>query len=236
MPYTYANPPSFVKNKPEKIQKLVVDVFNRAIQNGRTEEEARFAAIAAMKAAEKPQNKVQKDFRTRPSHFPVRDTTETQKAVVEAVNESKGYTEKIQSIRREFLGDNALPTGVDRNVVSADFNEKNELVITFDTGERIVTRPIEIEQFVEQYTSLVNQITEQGGGIQPSNIKHFDMMLSGTYVIIGDNTHKIHEIIAMYFTKNGRDVSVDWEFDSNKNIIIRSNVDLTGVLLVAHGK
>lgn len=235
MPYTYANPPSFVKNKPEKIQKLVVDVFNRALQNGRTEEEARFAAIAAMKAAEKPQNKVQKDFRTRPSHFPVRDTIETQKAVVEAVNESKGYTEKVQSIRREFLGDNALPVGVDRNVVSADFNENNELVITFDTGERLVTRAIEIEQFIEQYTSLVNQITE-GGGTQPSNIKHYDQMLTGTLVVISDGTHKIHEIIAIYFTKNGKDVSVDWEFDVNKNIIIRSNVDLTGILMVVHGK
>lgn len=238
MPYTYDSPPAFVKNKPKNLQKIAVDVFNKALQSGRSEEEALFAAIAAVKAQEKPKRSVNKDFRTRPSHFPVRDIEKAQEGFVQPLEASTGTfasTTKVIPIRREFLGDNALPTEQDRNVVSADFDDKNRLVITFDTGERIITRPIAIEEHLENYVSLVNQINENQG-TQPSNIKHYDHMLSGFYELIGDNTHKIHEIISIYFTKNGRDVSLDWEFDSNKNLIIRSNVDMTGILLVAHGK
>jgi uncharacterized protein YdaT len=74
VPYTYDSPPAFVKNKPKSLQKIAVDVFNKALQSGRSEEEALFAAIAAVKAQEKSKRSVNKDFRTRPSHFPARDT------------------------------------------------------------------------------------------------------------------------------------------------------------------
>lgn len=226
MPYTYANPPSFVKNKSEKLQKIAVDVFNRALQNGRTEQEALFSAIASVKAAEKPQNKVQKDFRTRPSHFPVRDTTETQKAVVEAVNESKGYSEKVLPIASAFLGDNALPTGVDRNVVSADFNDKNELVITFDTGERITTRAIEVEQFIEQYTQITSKRQESASGL---TFQEFP--LSGLDFTLTSGQHGYLVIADILFLKNNKELSIDYSVDIDMNITIRSNVDLTGVTL-----
>lgn len=229
MPYTYANPPSFVKNKSEKLQKIAVDVFNRALQNGRTEQEALFAAIASVKAAEKPQNKVQKDFRTRPSHFPVRDTTDTQKAVVEAVNESKGYSEKVLPIASAFLGDNALPTGVERNVVSADFNDKNELVITFDTGERITTRAIEIEQFIEQYTQITSK--RQENPISPSGLSNIEILLSGFTFNVSQLDHGFVQIADILFLKNNKELSIDYSVDIDMNITVRSNVDLTGVTL-----
>lgn len=52
MPWTIDNPPDVVKNKPKAVKELAVQAGNAALSQGRTEEEAIFAAIAAMKRAE----------------------------------------------------------------------------------------------------------------------------------------------------------------------------------------
>lgn len=52
-----------------------------------------------------------------------------------------------------FLGANALPSGVERYLVAAEFDYENRLVLTFDTGERIKTKPIEVLN-VEQYVAI----------------------------------------------------------------------------------
>lgn len=234
MPYTYDSPPAFVKNKPEKLQRIAVDVFNKALQGGRSEEEALFAAIAAVKAQEKPKRSVNKDFRTRPSHFPVRDIEKAQEGFVQPLEASTGTfasSTKVIPIRREFLGDNALPTEQERNVVSADFDDKNRLVITFDTGERIITRPITIEEHLENYVSLVNKVQSTGA----SGLVKYETNLTGLSQSIPSGVHGITELVSIYFTKNSKEISVDWLFDGLQNIVINSNVDLTGVVLVAYG-
>lgn len=234
MPYTYDSPPAFVKNKPKNLQKIAVDVFNKALQSGRSEEEALFAAIAAVKAQEKPKRSVNKDFRTRPSHFPVRDIEKAQEGFVQPLEASTGTfasTTKVIPIRREFLGDNALPTEQERNVVSADFDDKNRLVITFDTGERIITRAIAIEEHLENYVSLVNKGSSTGA----SGLVKYETNLAGLSQSIPSGVHGITELVSIYFTKNSKEISVDWLFDNLQNIVINSNVDLTGVVLVAYG-
>lgn len=59
-------------------------------------------------------------------------------------------TEVRKPIHRAFLGKNALPTEQERNVVSADFNESNQLVINFDTGESITTKSVVSAEFIEE--------------------------------------------------------------------------------------
>jgi hypothetical protein len=247
MPWSLSNLPPALKNKTEEQKKIFIRVANEALKNGRTDQEAIFAGLAATNNLGTRKKAVEKVVKVTPSHVPKKvqeDLVDTSKAVLEAsfgrevLTDALGntYSKNVLPIRREFLGDEALPTDTDRNLVYADFNDNNELVLRFDTGEEIVTKSIAVEQIYEQFVSIYNQQQQDAGPVQPSNIKHYDQMLTGTLVVIGDGTHKIHEIVSIYFTKNGRDVSVDWEFDSNKNIIIRSNVDLTGVLLVAHGK
>lgn len=247
MPWSLSNLPPALKNKSEEQKKIFIRVANEALKNGRTEEEAIFAGLASANNLGTRKKAVEKVARVVPSHVPKRvpeEIVEASKAVLEAsfgrevLVDALGnsYSKNVLPIRREFLGDEALPTDVQRNLVYADFNDKNELVLRFDTGEELVTKSIAVEQIYEQFVSIYNQQQQDTTPVQPSNIKHFDMMLTGTLVVIGDNTHKIHEIVSIYFTKNGRDVSVDWEFDSNKNIRIRSNVDLTGILMVVHGK
>ena len=57
MPYSFPNNiPTFAKNKPERIQKIVVEVFNKTLQNTDSETKARAAALAAMTNAESKGN------------------------------------------------------------------------------------------------------------------------------------------------------------------------------------
>jgi hypothetical protein len=52
MPWTIDNPPDVVKNKPKAVREACVQAANAALASGRTEEEAIFACIAAMKRVE----------------------------------------------------------------------------------------------------------------------------------------------------------------------------------------
>jgi hypothetical protein len=52
MPWTIDNPPDVVKNKPKAVKEVAVQAGNAALANGRTEEEAIFAIIAAIKREE----------------------------------------------------------------------------------------------------------------------------------------------------------------------------------------
>lgn len=56
-----------------------------------------------------------------------------------------------QPIHRAFLGKSALPTDEQRNIISADFDNLNRLVMNFDTGEQIITKSIATVDNLEQH-------------------------------------------------------------------------------------
>lgn len=156
MPWSYDSPPSPIKNKSKGAIKVGVDAANEALKRGRTEAEAIFAAIAAAANYEKVKSKdhavkksqeEQDRLDTLPSHLSA--ILAKRKEVVKQLEDIPSVQKEVPKIRKEFLGKNALEVLKDRNVVSADFNNRNQLEILFDTGEKIVTREISIEEFVE---------------------------------------------------------------------------------------
>lgn len=169
MPWSYPdNVPSFAKNKSESDQKTAVEVANTTLKKTGNEESAIFAAIAALK----PKTNTIKSFkrpsgasdRVTPSHIP----TKVQEAIVEAVKKPE------QHIKKAFLPANSLEPGIERNLVQADFNPSNQLVLTFDNGEVLKTKPIAIEEYVENYVTVKN-IKE---GVPSSTVSFFKTNLT----------------------------------------------------------
>lgn len=267
MPWSFDNLPDSVKNKSTEQKNKFIEVANAALSKGRTEQEAIFAGLAAIKTASVKKVNYSPKQVDKPLHL---------KALLETVKEEKvpqeSQKELLQKpISKEFLGKSALPTGVTRNVVSADFNEKQQLVILFDTGEKITTSSVD-SGTVENYTtitgsgsgtSLLRQLKDvdftdltdgyvltysdfndafyftapaAGSGGQPNNLKHFDADLMGTIEVFSFGQHKLNEVVAIYFIKNGKSVELVWEYTIDKNLIISSNVDMAGIKLVVHGK
>ena len=141
MPWTLANPPDAVKNKPKHVIEACVLAANAALAKGLTEEEAIFACLSAAKRTE-AQSVTKTVKRPVPQH-------------IQALLERKIQEPETQkAINSVFLGKSALPADKERTLVQADFNSKNQLVLTFDTGEKITTSAPNIEQNIEQYLSV----------------------------------------------------------------------------------
>ena len=141
MPWTLANPPDAVKNKPKHVIEACVLAANSALAKGLTEEEAIFACLGAAKRTE-AQSVTKTVKRPVPQHI---------QALLERKIQEPETQAKINSV---FLGKSALPADKERTLVQADFNSKNQLVLTFDTGEKITTSAPNIEQNIEQYLSV----------------------------------------------------------------------------------
>jgi hypothetical protein len=238
MPWSLSNLPPALKNKSEEQKKIFIRVANEALKNGRTESEAIFSGLAAANNLGTRKKAVEKVARVVPSHVPKRvpeDLVEASKAVreasfgrevlVDALGNS--YSKNVLPIRREFLGDEALPTDVQRNLVYADFNDKNELVLRFDTGEELVTKSIAVEQIYEQFVSIYGSKKQDSA----SGLSSLEFHLSGLNFTVSGLDHKFLQIADILFLKNDKEVSIDYSVDINMNITIESNVDLTGVTL-----
>lgn len=235
MPWSLSNLPPALKNKSEEQKKIFIRVANEALKNGRTEEEAIFAGLASANNLGTRKKAVEKVARVVPSHVPKRvpeEVVEASKAVREAsfgrevLVDALGntFSKNVLPIRREFLGDEVLPTDVQRNLVYADFNDKNELVLRFDTGEQLVTKSIAVEQIYEQFVSIY-------GSKNASSSTSLEFPLSGLNFTVSGLDHGFLQIADLLFLKNDKEVSIDYSVDINMNITIRSNVDLTGVTL-----
>lgn len=241
MPWSSSNTIPAIQGKSLALRKLFADVANAALEKGRTEQEAIFAGLAAVKNEEKKTAKkdytVAKQVLKPPSHLQaIIDASKKKQEQVEVKKDAVATNINRPVIRQEFLPANSLEIGVERNVVYADFDDNGQLVILFDNGDKIVTDSV--EQRIENYVNIVNeQITGGAGGGGGANIKHFDTALSGLSVTILKTEHRFEEIISIYFLKNNKEVSLDWEFDIQAHILyIRSNLDMQGIKLIAHGK
>lgn len=157
MSWSLTNLPDAAKNKPANQQEAFVTSANNALARGLTEEEAIFAGIGAMRIVAKKNatvNKVNysaKEVVKRPSHIP-------DPVLIKALQQQeaqeilKAEMEKIVSVP-SYLG-KSLPQGQQRNVIAANFDSKDRFVILFDTGEQLISRSMDIKQYVEQYVSV----------------------------------------------------------------------------------
>lgn len=144
MTWTINNPPDIIKNKSKEIIQACVLAANSALAKGLTQEEAIFAAMGTAKRLE--QSSVTKQVKPRvPQHI---------QALLNKTVEQLKEPEHKAAINRAFLGKSALPSNQDRTLVSADFNDKNQLVLLFDTGEQLITKAIDIDQSIQQYLSV----------------------------------------------------------------------------------
>lgn len=99
--------------------------------------------------------------RPLPSHVPTRESLE--KALLE-------QPELLPTVSVDyFMKRNSLPQNVNRNVIACNFNDYDELVILFDTGEKIKTKPINVKEMVEQYITV--QQTVEGSAPSGDSIQ-----------------------------------------------------------------
>lgn len=135
MPWSKTNTISSMKNKSDALKQVFADAANSALAKGRSEEDAVFAGLAAVKIAEKKQEQTRKASEPLKQPLPSHVLAVIQKKLVEPSGESQSQ---------------------DRNLISADFDKFNRLVLTFDNGDKIVSRQVEIKEMIEQYISVAS--------------------------------------------------------------------------------
>jgi len=147
MTWTKDNLPASALNKPSHILEEALLAANTALSKGLSSDEATFVCLQKIKSLE---------GRLKPSVAPSRFVPEH----VQQLLKAKVQEPLVQSsIQRQFLGKNAFPIDTTRNLVNAEFNQKNQLVLTFDTGEVIITRAVETDGDINQaVTVAVNPV------------------------------------------------------------------------------
>lgn len=95
--------------------------------------------------------------RPKPSHVPSREFIE------KALEEEPQLLQAV--VVDYFMRQGSLPQGVDRNVIAADFNDYDQLVIQFDTGEKIKTKSIDIKQIIESHVGGFREKIILGEGV-----------------------------------------------------------------------
>lgn len=227
MPYTQANPPSFVKNKSKEEIKVAVDVANAVLAKGASENDAIFAAIAAVKTYNRKQSQqkaVEASKRSLPSHV----SALLQKAVVEAVE----VPEEQPRIRKEFLGKNALPVGTERNLVSVTLLDTNELLHTFDTGEQIRVDLSSLGNTESYVTISPNVIQEGGSGGALNSTSVLVNTVANTPLIVEHNLGLLDpERLIISSFLNGRLVELDIQILDGNSVEVTTLVDITGLKL-----
>lgn len=141
MIWTKKDLPINLQQKPDHIISVGLTAANTALLKGLSTDEATFACTQAIKQLERA---------SKPAAEPRKIPEHVKQLLVKQVYQP----DAAKSIHKAFLGDNALPVDQDRVVVNAEFNDKNQLVILFDTGEKITTKPLDVTQNIEQYLTV----------------------------------------------------------------------------------
>jgi len=234
MPWSMTNLPDVAKNKPEKQQEAFISSANNALERGLTEEEAIFAGIGAMRVVAKKNATVSKASYSakeplkRPSHIPdpVLIKAFQQQEAQEIL---KAEMDKLISVP-SYLG-KSLPQGTQRNVIAANFDSQDRYVILFDTGEQLISRSMDIKQYVEQYVTISGK--SGGGSSAPSgDILYNEYPLSGFSTTVLSTEHLLSSITSYYILNQESDeVILDVKIDTNKNIIVSGLVALDNFTL-----
>jgi len=151
MPYSMTQLPDALLNKSLQTKQIFLAGYTAAVKKGLTEDESLFAGLAAVSNLDKSSRKLSEPLKPKlPAHL----AAVLQKRSQDHSEQLPEPSEKAPAIRQAFLGKNALTPDSDRSLVSADFNDKNQLVMQFDTGEKITTKPINIDEKIENYVTL----------------------------------------------------------------------------------
>ncbi len=145
--YTTSNCPDSINNKPLEQRQLFVAVANENITKGRSIEEANLAGLLAVKQKYRPEKLTKRKI---PDHIAL--LTKAKESTVKS-------TDSNPKFHQAFLGKQAL-VPAERNLVSADFDSEGRLVLMFDTGEKITTKPAPAEQVTVNRTVVVQPQTE----------------------------------------------------------------------------
>ena len=164
MPYSMTQLPDALLNKSLQTKQIFLAGYTAAVKKGLTEDESLFAGLAAVSNLDKSSRKLSEPLKPKlPAHL----AAVLQKRSQGPSEQLPEPSEKAATIHQAFLGKNALTPDSDRSLVSADFNEKNQLVMQFDTGEKITTKPINIDEKIENYVAI-SQSSQLAGMQEPT--------------------------------------------------------------------
>jgi hypothetical protein len=137
-----------IQSKSLSLRELFAKVANASLAKGLSKEEAVFAGTSAVKIEERKNEPEKPKKRKVPSHVDSLRSYTNPFEIVSQTVETKDF------VRNSLVGKSVLPFNKERTIISADFNAKNQLVLTFDTGEKITTNTPNIEQHVDQYLNI----------------------------------------------------------------------------------
>lgn len=170
MQWSADNTTPAIQSKSLELRELFAKVANASLDKGFSKEESIFAGMGAVKIHERKNAPVKAKTPKTPSHVESLRSYSNPFEVVSKVAEPKDF------VKSAVLGKSALPSNQERTLVNADFNPMNQLVLTFDTGEKIVTSSPNIEQKIEQYLNITSSNgSASGSGLtNPVNYIEFN--------------------------------------------------------------
>lgn len=184
MHWSELNLPVSMQGKSKELKNIYVEAANKSFSKFKDEQAAVFAASQAVSIEERrlanEKRKAAPQAPTVPLHL---------KAVLDAAKTVSKPVSKQDTIQQAFLPKNALQSGLNRSLVSADFDDKGQLVLLFDTGEKIVTSEIAIKEYIEQNIAIApnTQIISTDESIQITQTNQtFDL---GTASVINPLDH-----------------------------------------------
>lgn len=185
MPWSAMKTIPALEGKPREQRELFAEVANEALSKGRSEEEAIFAGLSAVNTKFKPKS-IKKQEQQIPWHL---------KAVLEASKQALEPVSEVNPSRPTLLIKNALTSDPSRSLVAAEFDSSDRLVLTFDDGQKIITRPIDIKSYIEQYVSVkVDGEGGTGGGLtNPVEYIQFNTSANVSPVLDGQLTWNADE-------------------------------------------
>lgn len=224
MPWSYPNKiPDILKNKPADIQKKAIEIGNETLQRTGSEESAIFSMQSYVKRQQAKESQ-QKALDT-PKKVPQHLQAILHKAIKPEEPEEPSNGFKRLPISKEFLGDNALPVGVDRNLVSAEFDKNDRLVMLFDTGEKIQTRSV--TQVLQNHISVHGGMSSQGSSSLTGKFFTVVDTVADQAVLIQHNLGLIDpDAFVINFVLNSQGVSVDFQSVDANSIQITTALSL----------
>lgn len=147
MHWSEANLPVSMQGKSKDIKTIYITAANKSFDKFQDEQAALFAASQAVSIAERKlaNEKRKVTAPAMPMHL---------KAVLDASKASLSPVSRQGVIQQAFLPENSLQAGLNRSLVSADFDNSGRLVLTFDTGEKIITSEVAIKEYIEQNIAI----------------------------------------------------------------------------------
>ena len=134
MPWTATETIPAIRGKSLKSRQIFAETANAVLAKGRSEEEAITAGLGAIAKYERD---LMKNHVVQPKPSHLQAILDIAKSAPKSKELLPAPTVVNHGISPEFLPKGQLPVNVQRNITGINFNSKGQLVVTFDTGEKI---------------------------------------------------------------------------------------------------